>query len=78
MNAGASWLPACRAAARRPICARWRMSGYEAVDNPPLRMLEEMVARGDSKLAVGIDARTRGFDAVDVLDAVDRLRAVRC
>jgi UPF0042 nucleotide-binding protein len=49
-------------------------SGYEAVDNPPLTMLEEMIARGDQKLAVGIDARTRGFDATDVLDAVARLR----
>jgi UPF0042 nucleotide-binding protein len=49
--------------------------GYEAVDNPPLTMLEEMVARGDRKLAVGIDARTRGFDATDVLEAIGRLRA---
>jgi UPF0042 nucleotide-binding protein len=48
--------------------------GYEAVDNPPLTMLEEMICRGDQKLAVGIDARTRGFDAVDVLDAIARLR----
>jgi RNase adapter protein RapZ len=48
--------------------------GYEAVDNPPLTMLEEMVRRGDQKLAVGIDARTRGFDATGVLDAVARLR----
>jgi UPF0042 nucleotide-binding protein len=50
-------------------------SGYEAVDNPPLTMLEEMIARGDQKLAVGIDARTRGFDADDVLEAIARLRA---
>jgi UPF0042 nucleotide-binding protein len=49
--------------------------GYEAVDNPPLTMLEEMVARGDGKLAVGIDARTRGFDAASVLQAIGRLRA---
>jgi UPF0042 nucleotide-binding protein len=49
--------------------------GYEAVDNPPLTMLEEMIARGDQKLAVGIDARTRGFDAIDVLGAIARLRA---
>jgi len=49
--------------------------GYEAVDNPPLTMLEEMIARGDQKLAVGIDARTRGFDAVGVLDAIARLRS---
>lgn len=48
--------------------------GYEAVDNPPLTMLEEMIRRGDRKLAVGIDARTRGFDANDVLNAIARLR----
>jgi RNase adapter protein RapZ len=49
--------------------------GYEAVDNPPLTMLEEMISRGDHKLAVGIDARTRGFDAVNVLDVIGRLRS---
>jgi UPF0042 nucleotide-binding protein len=48
--------------------------GYEAVDNPPLTMLEEMVSRGEGKLAIGIDARTRGFSAGDVLDAIARLR----
>jgi len=56
--------------------------GYEAVDNPPVPMLEEMIASGDTsmgdrKLAVGIDARTRGFDADAVLEAVARLRADR-
>ena len=55
--------------------------GFEAVDNPPLPMLEEMVSRVDDhlalghNLAVGIDARTRGFDAEGVLDAMARLRA---
>ena len=48
--------------------------GYEAVDNPPLTMLEEMISRGDQKLAIGIDARTRGFDATGVLEAIARLR----
>ena len=53
--------------------------GYEAVDNPPLTMLEEMVAPaeptpGARKLSIGIDARTRGFDAADVLAAIARLR----
>jgi UPF0042 nucleotide-binding protein len=52
---------------------------FEAVDNPPVTMLEEMIASGDEtlgdrKLAVGIDARTRGFDAIAVLDAIARLR----
>jgi RNase adapter protein RapZ len=49
--------------------------GYEAVDNPPLEMLEDMVTRSEQKLAIGVDARTRGFDANLVLEALDRLRA---
>ena len=49
--------------------------GFEAVDNPPLEMLEAMVNRGVGRLAVGIDARTRGFDADAVLGAIGRLRA---
>jgi RNase adapter protein RapZ len=49
--------------------------GYEAVDNPPLRMLEEMVTRSERRLAVGVDARTRGFDAELVLQTLERLRA---
>jgi UPF0042 nucleotide-binding protein len=48
--------------------------GFETVDNPPLPMLEEMVADGDRKLAVGVDARTRGFDAAAVLEVIARLR----
>ena len=49
--------------------------GYEAVDNPPLGMIEDMVARGGGRLAIGVDARTRGFDSREVLAALDRLRA---
>lgn len=49
--------------------------GYEAVDNPPVGMIEAMVARGGGKLAIGVDARTRGFDSGEVLAALDRLRA---
>jgi RNase adapter protein RapZ len=49
--------------------------GYEAVDNPPLSMLEDMVTRCERKLAIGVDARTSGFDTTLVLAALDRLRA---
>ena len=49
--------------------------GFEAVDNPPLPMLEEMVTRTERKLAIGVDARSRGFDADRVLEALARLRA---
>ncbi len=48
--------------------------GYEAVDNPPLRLMEEMVTRGDRQVAVGIDTRSRGFDVGLVLAILDRLR----
>ena len=49
--------------------------GYETVDNPPLPMLDEMVSRSDRNLAIGVDARTRGFDVDLVLEALTRLRA---
>ena len=49
--------------------------GYEAVDNPPLSMLDEMVDRSERRLAIGVDARTRGFDAAAVLAALLRLRS---
>ena len=49
--------------------------GYEAVDNLPLPMLEDLVGRGTRALALGIDIRTRGFDAAELLRVVDRLRA---
>jgi RNase adapter protein RapZ len=48
--------------------------GYEAVDNAPLPMLEDMVARSQRKLAIGVDTRTSGFDAGLVLAAMNRLR----
>ncbi len=48
--------------------------GYETVDNPPLAMLDEMVSRSDRNLAIGVDARTRGFDPELVLSARERLR----
>ena len=48
--------------------------GYEAVDNPPLPMLEEMVSRSDQRLAIGVDARTRGFNADEVLQTLKRLQ----
>ena len=42
--------------------------GFEAVDNPPLPMLEELLRRAGAedgrRLAIGVDARTRGFDRI--------------
>jgi UPF0042 nucleotide-binding protein len=46
------------------------------VDNPPLEMIERLVERADGAmgLAVGVDARSRGFDADQVLATLARLR----
>lgn len=49
--------------------------GYEAVDNPPMAMLTELVDRSETPLAIGIDTRTRGFDAASVLTTLETLRA---
>ncbi len=50
--------------------------GFEAVDNPPLEMIERLVERADGAggLAVGVDARSRGFDADAVMATLARLR----
>ncbi len=48
--------------------------GHDAVDNPPLELIEEMVARTSTPLAIGVDARTRGFSAQTVLGTLERLR----
>jgi UPF0042 nucleotide-binding protein len=55
--------------------------GYDTVDNPPLPLIAELVAGSDSRLAVGVDARRRGFCSEDVLESLARLRcdpALRC
>lgn len=50
--------------------------GYEAVDNPPLTLVEALVSRTDQPLAIGLDARSRGFDAASVLSTLERLKAM--
>ena len=55
--------------------------GYEAVDNMPLRLLKRLLKlkdRGpgdDRSLAVGIDTRTRAFDAEDVVQQIKELNS---
>ena len=49
--------------------------GYDAVDNPPLDLLEEMILRTPRRCAIGVDVRARGFDATAVNNALQRLRA---
>jgi UPF0042 nucleotide-binding protein len=48
--------------------------GFETVDNPPMPILEELVGDGTGPLAIGVDARSRGFDAAGVRHAIERLR----
>jgi len=52
--------------------------GYEAIDNPPLGMIEGLVGSSPAgtgrRIAVGVDARSRGFDAGVVLSTLARLR----
>ncbi len=49
--------------------------GFEAVDNPPLGMIGALAREGGARrLAIGVDARSRGFDAGAVLKALAALR----
>lgn len=55
--------------------------GWEAVDNLPLSLLERLLDAApqewqaqDRPLAVGIDARTRGFDAAAIVRRIKALR----
>lgn len=49
--------------------------GYNAIDNPPLTMLETLISRADQPTAIGLDCRSRGFDAEAARSVVARLRA---
>lgn len=49
--------------------------GHETVDNPPLAILESLVAEANAPIAAGVDIRSRGFDASQALAAITRLRA---
>ena len=50
--------------------------GFETVDNPPLSIVAELAADGaDTPLAIGVDARSRGFRAAEVIAAMQALRA---
>lgn len=49
--------------------------GYEAVDNLPLNMVDDLIAQAERPLAIGVDCRTRDFDAQKVLELRARLSA---
>ncbi len=48
--------------------------GFETMDNPPLTALETLVVDGERNIAIGVDARSRGFEAATVLETLARLR----
>ncbi len=48
--------------------------GFETVDNPPLDTLEALTSQAAQNLAIGVDARSRGFSAESVLEALAKLR----
>jgi UPF0042 nucleotide-binding protein len=48
--------------------------GFETMDNPPLGALEDLIRCAERNLAIGVDARSRGFDAEMVLRTLERLR----
>jgi RNase adapter protein RapZ len=48
--------------------------GYDTVDNLPLALVEDLAACADRDIAIGVDARTRGFDADRVLGTLANLR----
>ncbi len=49
--------------------------GYNAVDNPPLNLVETLISRADQPIAIGLDTRSRGFNGEEVRDVVHRLKA---
>ncbi len=49
-------------------------AGYDAVDNPPLGLVEDLAIHADRDIAIGVDTRTRGFNADQVLVTLANLR----
>lgn len=49
--------------------------GFETVDNAPVGLIPELADRAVRPLAIGVDARTRDFDAAMVLETVGTLRS---
>ncbi len=49
-------------------------AGYNAVDNLPLGLLEDLATHTDRDIAIGVDARTRGFNPELLLETLTNLR----
>ncbi len=48
--------------------------GFEAVDNAPLKLLDSLI-HTDHRTAIGVDVRTRDFNAAELIETLARLRA---
>ncbi len=48
--------------------------GYEAVDNPPISLLDQIARPDAGAIVIGIDIRTRDFDVASFLAKVDELK----
>jgi UPF0042 nucleotide-binding protein len=48
--------------------------GFETMDNPPLATIEDLAGRAERNLAIGVDARSRGFAPAALLATLNRLR----
>ena len=65
-------------AGRSTVMKSFEDLGYEAVDNLPLTLLENLVLGGPAErppLVVGIDIRTRDFGVESLIAGLDRLLA---
>lgn len=49
-------------------------SGFETVDNLPVALLDSVITAGTGPVAIGIDVRTRDFNASRLLDVLADLR----
>ncbi len=47
---------------------------YEVVDNPPLDLFDALVTRSGSRLAIGVDVRSRGFESHRIVDLLTLAR----
>ena len=57
-----------------PSCGCWRIWVTRRSTTRRFTLVEELVSRGERPVAIGLDARSRGFDATAVLSTLERLQ----
>jgi UPF0042 nucleotide-binding protein len=62
-------------AGKASIMGAFEDLGFAAIDNPPLTLVHDLVAKTERPLAIGVDCRTHGFDETVILAALEILRA---